>query len=153
MTTIRDWQLVDVDVSSISHLDFLRHHAPLCVQPEPRTTRLKYVVRCISLNFFQNNYDRGSISSSESVEGGDGLQTASGRLALPHNTEQETKPSEPDNHDPSMPVPPPDLSLSPTDILIIKYIGMTGVILAVIIICSQVGVRDGPYCEADPLFY
>jgi hypothetical protein len=43
---------------------------------------------------------------------------------------QETKSSDP--------VPPPDLTLASTDILIIKYCGVTGVILALIIFSSQV---------------
>ncbi len=40
--------------------------------------------------------------------------------------------------DPNMPPPPPDLTLSPTDILIIKQCGVTSVILAALIFCAQV---------------
>jgi hypothetical protein len=47
--------------------------------------------------------------------------------------------------DPSMPQPPPDLTLASTDIIIIKYCGVTGVILAGLIFCCQVRVKLRKY--------
>lgn len=47
--------------------------------------------------------------------------------------------------DPNMPKPPPDLTLAPTDILIIKQCGVTSVILAGIIFCAQVSING--YCS------
>lgn len=40
--------------------------------------------------------------------------------------------------DPAMPKPPPDLTLAPCDIAIIKHCGVASVILAVVIFCAQV---------------
>ena len=40
--------------------------------------------------------------------------------------------------DPAMPQPPPDLTLASTDIRIIKYCGVTGVVLAILIFICQV---------------
>lgn len=43
--------------------------------------------------------------------------------------------------DPSMPQPPPDLTISEADILVIKYCGITGVFLAFLIFCCQVTLK------------
>lgn len=88
---------------------------------------VKVLVLTWSVSFQQNNYDQRSISSGGSIhECGDDEHHG------------EVEPQETKSSDPAMPTPPPDLTLGSKDILIIKYCGVTGVILAVFIFCSQV---------------
>ncbi|CAL8070365.1 unnamed protein product [Orchesella dallaii] len=82
----------------------------------------------------ENNYecDRQSIKSSGSVE----LHEASLHPNHQQPPPPKLKPVEVEI-DPNMPPPPKDLTLSPTDILIIKHCGVTSVILAALIFCAQ----------------
>jgi len=75
----------------------------------------------------------GVVENEEGGRGGSNDDEVTGGGPYP----QETKSSS--EEDPAQQSsPPPHLTLASTDILIIKYCGVTGVILAIIIFCSQV---------------
>jgi hypothetical protein len=93
----------------------------------------------------QNNYDHrsmngsvGSVCGTGSEEGAGGGGGGNDDEAGPAAGESSSEPQETKSSDPAMPSPPPDLTLASTDIRIIKCCGVTGVVLAIIIFCSQV---------------
>lgn len=91
--------------------------------------------------FFQSayEYDDGSVKSSANVELHHYHETSLHLTQQEHQKQEKEKQSKTVVEvDPQMPPPPPDLTLAPTDILIIKQCGVTSVILAGVIFCAQV---------------